>query len=79
MVRPAQERDGRSGQPPTRIRPFVLAAKLDTDETIPTLERALMVAFGGANINRFPDQNPRGMYAKSKRISTITSPKTSVI
>jgi hypothetical protein len=58
---------------PRSARPFVLAAKLDTDKTIPTLERASMVALGGATVNRFPDQKPRGMYPKSKRISTITS------
>ena len=51
----------------------MLAAKLDTDETITTLEHASIVALGGAIVNRFPDQNPPGMYPKSKRISTITS------
>jgi hypothetical protein len=54
-------------------RPFALAAKLDTYETVPTLERASMVALSGATANQFPDQKPRGMYPKSKRISTITS------
>ena len=40
-----------SVQSPRSARPFVLAAKLDTDETIPTLEHASMVALGGATVN----------------------------
>ena len=50
----------------------MVAAKLDTEETIMTLEYASMVTLGGATVNWFPDQKPRGMYPMSKRINTIT-------
>jgi hypothetical protein len=45
----------------TKVSPAVLAAQLDTDETIRTLEHTSMVILGGATVNRFPDQKPRGM------------------